>query len=143
MFKLKKILNKHNNAPEIEILDMEQATIGAMERIYYLTNAKLAFYSNDSERPTFYVGLRVLDDYSSERRMECYRITPDMIFEVKHTTTTRAGDKFKLISTTESEGFSQITTFDVTSSEENHGYVVDASNQKTTGKILIRFHCYQ
>jgi hypothetical protein len=41
MFKLKKILNKHNNAPEFELLKISSSTVGQKGAVYALQDGEL------------------------------------------------------------------------------------------------------
>ena len=142
MFKLKKILNKHNNAPEIEIHEMEGTSIGKIEHIYALCDGALYANVTEEELATLYVGFREISEYDEMRKLECFRVTPDMIFEVNCSTTTTAGAKFKMMKTSSMYGYDYISI--VTNPDGySDGYVVDVSNQKNTGKVLVRFHCKQ
>ena len=53
MFKLKKILNKHNNAPELEVFDMDSSTVGEMEKIIAVADKSFK-YNKASEVPYEY-----------------------------------------------------------------------------------------
>ena len=80
-------------------------------------------------------------EYDEERDVVCTRITPDMIFEAKPTTSIIKGNKFKLRKTTDKCGFDSIEP--AGADERSDGYVVDASNYALNKTLLVRFHCNQ
>ena len=143
MFKLKKILNKHNNAPELETLDMSDSTYGAIEYIYTLCDGQLTSQDETVEDKIYYVSYRIIDEYEHEnRRAECYRITPEMIFEVTCPSSVTVGQLFKLAKSDYLYGYDRITVNGITR-EESDGYIVDVSNYDSKKKVLVRFHCKQ
>ena len=143
MFKLKKILNKHNNAPELEILPVALDTIAVRESIYYLSQSELANFLIDStDYPAYYVVYADFDEYADNRNAECVRITPDMIFEVKCNGIPTVGLPFAL----EKEegyigGFRTIKIADSPNTAD--GYIVDVTPYSKNGCVLVRFHCKQ
>lgn len=143
MFKLKQIINKHNNAPEMENIYMEDTTTGETEYIYVLRDGMLV-NTIESGYETLYISFGHLTEFEYVTRfVDCYRITPDMIFEVKCPTYPTVGQRFALAKTNEREGYSKIIPLNSESSSESHGYITDTSEYKTRGTVLVRFHCKQ
>ena len=143
MFKLKKILNKHNNAPEVEKMSLQYDTIGEKECIYYVYYGDLTPYKDESEkRHIYYIIYGDVDigDYGS-RTVDCVRITPDMLFEVKYSGSyPQIGNRFALTKSFESSGFDGIRIISG-SDDYSDGYIVDNSDFQKNGRVLIRFHC--
>ncbi len=145
MFKLKKILNKHNNAPEFEVQKMSYDAIGVKEAVYLFSSSELTSFVDESEGShTYYVSYANIGEFDDNRDALCYRITPDMFFEVKCENGGEipdVGKKFVLYRSFDKQGFSSVQI--VSSSQNSDGYVVDASNWDVNKTVLVRFHCKQ
>ena len=145
MFKLKKILNKHNNAPEIEILHLINDCVGQRECIYFVNYGELSPYDDESQEGHIYY--LIYDDVEEldydNRYVKCARITPNMFFEVKlNASYVKVGDKFALQKSNSLAGFDGISLVQ-TDGEHTDGYVCDVSNLQTRGTVLVRFHCIE
>ena len=145
MFKLKKIINKHNNAPEIEVQTLTTDITGNWENVYLLRDGELSAYYDKSEtRRAYYVVYGNLGEFDSERSLPCVRITPDMLFEAECASdiaNPRDGMRFSLNESYERSGFDSIKS--AYSDAESDGCIVDASNWSKKRTVLVRFHCFQ
>ena len=145
MFKLKKILNKSNNAPEVEEMTLMNDVIGKKENIYFVNFGELSPFDDESELGhTLYVIYSDVDelDYQN-RKVKCIRITPDMIFEVElNDNYARFGDRFVIYAKNNMQGYESIQLCQ-SQDEKSDGYIVDVSDLRTKGTVLVRFHCIQ
>lgn len=144
MFKLKKIFNKHNNAPELEEQKISYDSIGEREKIYVLEEGSLVhrpLYEPDVR--IYYLCCGEVQEFDDSRVTKCFRITPDMIFETSSTDTSapNAGDKFKLISEDDRKGYSKVTKAE--DEDTSDGFFVNVDDWYKTKKVLVRFHCTQ
>ena len=70
MFKLKKILNKHNNAPEYEKLLVSSDTICKPENIYNLQEGNLTSYVDQRNNVrNYYVEYGTVGEFDAEREV--------------------------------------------------------------------------
>ncbi len=143
MFKLKKIFNKHNNAPELEEQNVGYDTRCERERIYFFYDGNLTHYRpQDTGEVVYYLSYGTVGEMDENRRINCFRVTPEMIFEVSCPEgAPYAGDKFILQSSEERCGFDSVKRVDI--SEESDGYFVNTDNWFKTKKVLVRLHCKQ
>jgi hypothetical protein len=145
MFKLKKILNKHNNAPEFELLKISSSTVGEKGAVYALQDGELCtLMSEESHDLTYYVSFDVVEEMQMQRETRCFRITPDMIFEVKCESNENyisCGDKFVLVKPY--NNFGTLTVKKASEGEESDGYIVGIENYPVNKTVLVRFHCNQ
>ncbi|MBQ7333527.1 MAG: hypothetical protein IJW38_04175 [Clostridia bacterium] len=142
MFKLRRILNNHNNAAEIEKYPVSQDSYGINGSIYIMILGELTStvpkYTTDC---TYYVACGNVDLADTDREVRCVRVTPDMVFEVFCPTRITKGAQFELVQPTAINGYDTIKQATV-SSERVDGYVVDIISDSTGGTTaLVRFHC--
>ena len=145
MFKLKRILNKSHNAPEIETMTVIQDISANKDCIYHLMNGQLCTYSMDDQKTgLLYLALDGVDNYEfGDRTIRCFRITPDMIFEVTASASSVSpGQRFQLVDS-DNSGYSGIRILSTTDTESSDGFVYDTSDFSKSKKIYIRFHCKQ
>jgi len=143
MFKLKKILNKHNNAPEIEILPLEASSYSKPGQLFLASNGELTAQIGTEYSDTIYVVLDEINDYSESRLAKCFRVTPDMIFEVEcKNVNTIFGNKFTITTAYTSYGYDGILIVS-DETKTSTGYVVDTSDLAKNKTVLVRFHCKQ
>ncbi len=142
MFKLRRILNNHNNAAEIETYPVSKDSYGINGSIYIMISGELT-----STEPkittdcTYYVACGDVDLADTDREVRCVRVTPDMLFEVLCPTRISKGEKFELVQPTAQMGYNTIKQATV-SSERVDGYVVDIISDSNGGTTaLVRFHC--
>ena len=143
MFKLKKIINKHNNAPELEIQEMSSSCIGEPEFVYYLSNGELTnTRPDDDSEILYYLSYAEIGEMDMERSAKCLRITSDMLFEVTCTSDTipSRGDKFVIVSDFDRSGYNKVKKAE---SDMSDGYYVNVDDWHKTKKVLVRFHCKQ
>lgn len=143
MFKLKKILNKHNNAPEMEKLNLIGDTLGKKECIYFVRYGELTPLEFTTDKiPAYYVIYNdVAEGDYDNRAVDCIRITSNMIFEVKYSgTSPQLGDRFVLTQSNPNAGYDGISIVE-NPEDKSHGYVVDSSSLSKNGRVLVRFHC--
>ena len=141
MFKLKKILNARNNAPEYEIWDLNNAVLGTPGNIYTLFDGMLntSFY-DPNKSGDFYVCTKAMDDISSERKQWCYRVTPDMIFE----TTVPSNYKFtvgQLVTLTEESNNCGYSSVAAGGDRETADGIIVGANEGDSNKVLVRLFC--
>ncbi len=143
MFKLKKILNKHNNAPELEFQNVSYESYGRRERVYVLENGMLTHNPYNDEGKIYYLANGTVDDFDIDRAISCFRITPDMIFEVDLSAAypPAVGDKFALQSHEERVGYDSVIR--VEQDQASDGFFVNTDEWHKTKKALVRFHCNQ
>lgn len=143
MFKLKQIINKHHNAPEMERATLDWSTTGVAGNIYYFVNGYL-FGEGETKSDILYLSLKnVHESYEGERIVECFRITPEMILETGVSKNCTPGAKFKLVYSGSYSGYPGIQVLEDGSEEESDGYIVDSSEYDRRRTVLIRFHCKQ
>ncbi len=146
MFKLKKIFNKHNNAPELEKYNADYNTFTEPNFVYYLNYGYLSYSLPEGydDEKILYISCSRVEEFNDDKMADCFRITPDMIFETTCPTgsTPHPGDKFILKQAeSKNKGFESVQR--VENTEESDGFFVNTDNWNTTKKVLIRFHCKQ
>ena len=138
MFKLKKILNKHNNAPEMEKLNLMNDTLGKKECIYFIHYGELSplEFTTDKIHAYYVIYNDIAEGDYGNREVDCIRITSDMIFEVKYTGTyPQRGERFVLTQSNPNAGYDGISIVE-SPDEKSHGYVVDSSGHFKDGRVL-------
>ena len=145
MFKLKKIFNKHNNAPELEIQRMDYDSIDERDIIYCFHDGMLTSRRPENgDTALFYMACETVNPNDPFRLVKCYRITSDMLFEAHCSSALepKCGQRFVLVADTQGNGFSRVET--ATDDQDSDGYYAEISNDwKNTKKVLVRLHCKQ
>ena len=143
MFKLRKIFNKHNNAPELEIQKISYESFGRRDRIYVLEEGLLIHTPLvESDERIYYLCSGTVNEFDDIRTVECFRITPDMIFEATCSDNycPNVGDKFTLVSDEDKVGYVRVTR---TTSGASDGFFVGVEDWSKKRTALVRFHCKQ
>lgn len=141
MFKLVKILGSNSNVPEPIKIDVDVSNNLEAGCIYYIDNCSIIAEPGNWYAPMVCALQDVIISDCTVTGL-CFFITPDMIFE---TTVANAGDivysgaPFKLVFGSQHHGVSISTS--VGEGQNVVGIIVNADSYKSTGKVLVKFHC--